>query len=66
MNVEKDDPVKVAREATEGVGADIVLDTTGSTEALGQAFEMVRRKGVIAALGYGEDTIAVPWNRMIR
>jgi L-iditol 2-dehydrogenase len=66
VNVEKDDPVKVAREATGGVGADIVLDTTGSTEALGQAFEMVRRKGVIAALGYGEDRIEVPWNKMIR
>jgi L-iditol 2-dehydrogenase len=66
VNAEKDDPVKVVREATGGEGADIVLDTTGSSRALEQGFQMVRRKGVIAALGYGEDTIEVPWSRMIR
>ncbi len=66
VNADKEDPVKVVREATGGIGADIVLDTTGSPHALGQAFEMVRRKGVIAALGYGEDTLEVPWNKMIR
>jgi L-iditol 2-dehydrogenase len=66
VNAERDDPVKVVNEATGGKGADLVLDTTGSSRALEQGFEMVRRKGVIAALGYGEDTIGVPWNRMIR
>ncbi len=66
VNAEKEDPVKVVREATGGEGADIVLDTTGSSRALEQGFEMVRRKGVIAALGYGEDRIEIPWNKMIR
>lgn len=65
INVEKDDPVKVVKEVTRGRGADILLDATGNPNAIEQAFQMVRRKGVIAAVGIGAEVVRVPWNKMI-
>jgi L-iditol 2-dehydrogenase len=65
VNVEKDDPVKVLKEATGGRGADLVLDSTGSPQALEQGMEMVRRKGTLAALGIGAEMIRVPWFKMV-
>jgi len=65
VNADKEDPVKVVREATGGRGADLVLDTTGSSHGIEQGIEMVRRKGVFAAIGIGAEVVKVPWNRLI-
>ena len=65
VNVEKEDPIKIVREATAGRGADIILDASGSPMAIEQAFQMIRRKGVLAAIGIGAQTVKVPWNQMI-
>lgn len=66
VNVEKDDPVAIVMEATNGRGADIIVDTTGNAAALAQAFEMVCRAGVIEAIGIGDQVVEVPWSKMIR
>lgn len=65
VNVEQEDPVQVVRNATGGRGADLVFDTTGTAAALQPAFDMVRRGGTIEAVGIGDQTIPVPWARMI-
>lgn len=48
---------------TEGVGADVVVDCTGSEKAIAHAFEIVKTLGTIAAIGVaGEPVISVPWD----
>ncbi|HEY7699745.1 MAG TPA: alcohol dehydrogenase catalytic domain-containing protein, partial [Vicinamibacteria bacterium] len=45
------DPREVVREATEGRGADAVLEVVGSPEATRLAFELVRPGGIVSAVG---------------
>ncbi len=47
----KTDPVAAVMSATEGVGADVVLEMSGNPQALRQAFQMLRRGGRISLLG---------------
>jgi len=66
VNVSKVDPVEIVRDATGGRGADIILDTTGSSVALQQAVDMVRRGGVIEVIGISDDVVELPVNRLVR
>jgi L-iditol 2-dehydrogenase len=55
------------QEATDGQGADLVVEASGGEAGVELAFEAVRRRGRIAALGIGTTPmIAVPWNRAIQ
>lgn len=65
VDVAEEDPVKVVREATGGRGADIVLEAAGAAAAVGQAFRMVRRGGVLAIVGMGQESVQVPWKLMM-
>jgi threonine dehydrogenase-like Zn-dependent dehydrogenase len=51
INVEKDDPVRVLRPATEGRGVDGVLEAVGSRDAVRTAITVVRPGGVISSVG---------------
>ncbi len=52
--------------ATGGVGADLVIDATGTEGAIALAFGIIRRHGRIVAIGLGgETTIPVPWDRAV-
>jgi threonine dehydrogenase-like Zn-dependent dehydrogenase len=66
VNVEDEDPVRIVMEATGGKGADIIFDTTGSSAALNQGIEMVRRGGLVEVIGFGDKTVSFPLERMIR
>jgi threonine dehydrogenase-like Zn-dependent dehydrogenase len=45
------DPREVVREATEGRGADAVLEVVGSPDATRLAFDLVRPGGIVSAVG---------------
>ena len=66
VNVEKEDPVQLVREVSDGKGADIIFDTTGSPAALLQGFDMVRRAGLVEVIGIGDQSIELPWGRMVK
>lgn len=51
IDVEKENPVEVVKNLTEGLGADVVFEASGSSAARKQAFEMVRRCGKVGLLG---------------
>ena len=51
IDARKTDPREVLREATEGRGADAVLEVVGSPEATRLAFELVRPGGIVSAVG---------------
>jgi L-iditol 2-dehydrogenase len=66
LNVDKEDPVQKILEMTEGLGVDILIETSGGGKAIYQAFEMVRRFGRICAIGIsGKDEVSIPYDRGI-
>ena len=66
INTDKTDPLQRVLAMTEGRGADMLVETSGSGKAISQAFEMVRRLGRICAVGIsGKDAIPIPYDRGI-
>lgn len=63
VNIGEEDPQPKVLELTEGYGADLVIEASGASSAIGQSFHMVRRHGKICAIGVsGKPTVAVPWD----
>jgi L-iditol 2-dehydrogenase len=66
VSTDKADPVRKVLEATDGVGADLLIETSGSAKAIQQAFDMVRRLGGICAIGVsGKPEVPIPYDRGI-
>jgi L-iditol 2-dehydrogenase len=66
LNVDQEDPVKKVLEMTDGLGVDILIETSGGGKAIYQAFEMVRRLGRICAIGIsGKEEVPIPYDRGI-
>ena len=70
VNVTQRHPVSTVAEATEGRGADVVIEAVGSTEAFETAVDVVRRGGRVVVLGvYASETVelqlGVYWARAI-
>ena len=64
--VDKENPVQRVLEMTNGLGVDILIETSGSGKAISQAFEMVRRMGRVCAIGIsGKEEVAIPYDRGI-
>ena len=64
VNIERNpDIVERIMDATHGVGADLVVEASGSRSAIGASIQIVRRLGRVAALGVsGTDSVPVPWD----
>jgi L-iditol 2-dehydrogenase len=66
LNVDQEDPVKKVLEMTNGLGVDILIETSGGGKAIYQTFEMVRRLGRICAIGIsGKEEVPIPYDRGI-
>jgi L-iditol 2-dehydrogenase len=62
----KTDTIEGVLEMTGGLGVDMLIETSGSPDAIRQAFEMVRRLGTICALGIsGNPEVPIPYDRGI-
>ncbi len=62
-NSEELDVVEAAREATQGRGVDLVVDTSGAAGALASGVRMLRRRGRMCAVGVsGRESIEFPWD----
>ena len=63
VNVDKEDIASEIENLTHRRGADVVVEASGSPEAINQAFQIVRRGGKICALGMTKkEKVEVPWN----
>ncbi len=51
INFQKEDPLEILQDATEGRGADAVLEVVGSAAAAKMAIRLVRPGGIIATVG---------------
>jgi L-iditol 2-dehydrogenase len=66
VNVEEEDALQKVLEMTGGLGADIVIETSGGEGAIIQTFEMTRRLGRVCAIGIsGKQKVAIPYDRGI-
>ncbi len=66
INVDQEDPVQKVLEMTDGLGVDLLIETSGGGKAIYQAFEMVRRLGRICAIGIsGKEQVPIPYDRGI-
>lgn len=63
FNVNKDDVISAVQEATEGKGADLVVEASGSQAGIASAFQLVRKLGRITAIGLtGKESISFPYD----
>jgi L-iditol 2-dehydrogenase len=65
INVETDDPEAVREAHTNGVGYDVVFDTTGHPSGLTLAVEEVRKGGQIVLVGQTDET-TMPYSPLVR
>jgi L-iditol 2-dehydrogenase len=63
LTVLDDSAVELIQDQTAGRGADLVIDATGTAEAIDLALRAVRRRGRFAAVGMsGQPVVRVPWD----
>lgn len=66
VEVDDEDLVKKISDITGGLGVDMVIEASGSSEAVWQSFEIVRRTGRVCAIGIsGKPSISVPYDKAI-
>jgi len=65
INVLKDNPVSYVMKETGGIGADIVVDLSGSGAAILQGLDMLRRDGRFCALGLPHEDLSLPWSKLV-
>jgi L-iditol 2-dehydrogenase len=63
INVQKEDAVQRVMDLTNGKGADLVIETSGSEAAISQTVDMAKTCGRICAIGLGsKDYAGLKWN----
>jgi len=61
----REEPVNKIMDLTDGLGADLVVDTAGSSQTLKQSLAMVRRLGQITKIGWGPDPVGFSLDLLI-
>ncbi|MDD4337975.1 MAG: zinc-binding dehydrogenase, partial [Firmicutes bacterium] len=57
INPKREDPVSAVRDATRGVGADVLLEMSGNPSAIVQGFDALRKAGFASLLGIPSEPI---------
>ncbi len=63
--VEEEDPVEKIMELTEGMGADVVFEASGASEAAVQAFDMARRRGQITFIASPGQPVEIDLRKIL-
>jgi threonine dehydrogenase-like Zn-dependent dehydrogenase len=63
INVNREDATSIVMDLTNGRGADLVVEASGSGPGIASAFQMVRKLGRITAIGLtGKEKIEFPYD----
>jgi L-iditol 2-dehydrogenase len=65
INVQKENPLTKVMADTENTGADVVIDLSGSPDAILQGLELIRKDGKFCALGIPNSSVPLPWQNLI-
>jgi L-iditol 2-dehydrogenase len=66
VNAREEDPVAAVRRLTAGLGADLVIESSGASETPQQCVEMVKRGGRILFLAYYKGPVTFDLSRAVR
>jgi len=67
LDHDQDDVVTIVRDATSGLGANMVIEAAGGEDALRTAIHAIRPAGRMCAIGLsGSPAISVEWNEMMK
>jgi L-iditol 2-dehydrogenase len=66
IDVNREDPVQIIQEESGGVGADLVIESSGSAQGLQMAIAMAKRMGKILLLGFPEDPVSADFGSLAR
>jgi len=66
VDVTAEDPVALVGDLHDGLGADLVVDATGVSEALRQALDLVRPAGAIAKVGWGPQPLGFTLDPLVK
>lgn len=59
------DPVATVREATDGLGADVVLECAGVPETIAWGLSMLRRGGRCSVVGIPTENVRIPMQKLV-
>jgi L-iditol 2-dehydrogenase len=65
VNSRQEDAVAAVREATGGVGADIVLECSGAPSAVDDALHMAKRSGKVVLVGFFDQPVRADLNHAV-
>lgn len=57
INVHEGDPIDIIKHETDGVGADLVIESSGAENALDMAIRLTKRMGKILLLGFPHEPV---------
>jgi threonine dehydrogenase-like Zn-dependent dehydrogenase len=64
IDIGTQDPVEVVMDLTGGIGADIVVECSGSTKAIPMTADLVKKRGKICVIGLtGGRSVELPWDK---
>jgi L-iditol 2-dehydrogenase len=66
ININQEDPIRVIQEETKGIGADLVVESSGSVQGPQVAIEMVKRMGKILLLGFPDNPVQADFSLLGR
>jgi L-iditol 2-dehydrogenase len=66
IDVNREDPVQIIREEWGGIGADLVIESSGSAQGLQMAIAMTKRMGKILLLGFPEEPVSADFASLAR
>ncbi len=60
-----EDPVREIRRLTNGLGADVVFEASGSSSGVIQALHSARNLGRVVAFGIPKSDVTLPWSKFV-
>jgi L-iditol 2-dehydrogenase len=64
VNIGETDPVEAVLDLTDGLGADVVAECSGSPKAIPITCDLVRKMGKVCVIGLtGNQEVAIPWDK---
>ncbi len=64
IDVNKEDPIQLVKEETKGVGADLVVESSGGVRGPQDAIQMVKRMGKILLLGFPDGPVNADFSHL--
>ena len=57
INIHEEDPIEIIKDETDGIGVDVVVESSGSKSGLDMAVTLTKRMGKILLLGFAHEPV---------